>query len=162
VISPANAAHARTLTPIQLRLSRFAPKSPHPSPIEGEEVRVTAVKKHPPAISVSRARELRGNPTDAEQRMWRLLKECFPEARFRRQVPIRHYITDFASHRAKVVVEIDGGQHTAKSDAARSAAIAAEGYRIVRFWNNDVLENGDGCMMRLGQLLGRHHPHANA
>ena len=111
------------------------------------------MKKHPPAISVSRARDLRRNPTDAEKRMWRLLKENFPEARFRRQVPIRHYIADFASHQMKLVIEIDGGQHEAAGDAPRTAAIAAEGYRIIRFWNNDVLENGDGCMMRLAQLL---------
>lgn len=67
------------------------------------------MKKHPPAISIQRARELRRDPTAAEKRMWHLLKECFPEIHFRRQVPIRHYIADFASHRLKVVIEIDGG-----------------------------------------------------
>ena len=90
--------------------------------------------------------------------MWRLLRESFPESRFRRQVPIRHYIVDFASHRLKILIEIDGGQHTVGSDAARSGAIEAEDYRIVRFWNNEVLENGDGCMIRLGQILGHAHP----
>jgi very-short-patch-repair endonuclease len=102
---------------------------------------------------------LRTDATDADRRMWRLLKECFPNARFRRQVPIRHYIADFASHREKLVIENDGGQHTPENDAARSRAIKAEGYRIVRFWNNDVLENGEGCMIRLGQFLGHDHPH---
>ncbi|MEJ5975371.1 endonuclease domain-containing protein [Novosphingobium sp. PS1R-30] len=116
------------------------------------------MKKHPPAISVSRARNLRRNPTEAEKRMWRLLKENFPTAHFRREVPIRHYIADFASHQLKVVIEIDGGQHTPESDAPRSAAIATEGYRVIRFWNNDVLENGDGCMMRLAQFFS----HSNA
>ncbi|MCW1427855.1 endonuclease domain-containing protein [Novosphingobium sp. JCM 18896] len=113
------------------------------------------MKKHPPAISAKRARNLRRNPTDAEQRMWRLLKENFPEARFRRQVPIRQYIADFASHQAKVVIELDGGQHSPQSDAPRSAVIEAEGYRIIRFWNNAVLENGDGCMASLTQVLTR-------
>jgi very-short-patch-repair endonuclease len=117
------------------------------------------VKKHPPAISIQRARKLRRDPTDAEKRMWHLLKECFPEIHFRRQVPIRHYIADFASHRLKVVIEIDGGQHSLERDAARSRAIEAEGYRIVRFWNNEVLGNGDGCVLRLQQHLGRPHPH---
>ena len=91
---------------------------------------VAPVKKHPPAISVVRARALRRDATEAEKRMRRLLKECFPGARFRWQVPIRHYIVDFASHRAKVVIEIDGGQHTAEGDAMRTAAIEAEGYRM--------------------------------
>jgi very-short-patch-repair endonuclease len=115
------------------------------------------MKKHPPAISVSRARAMRREPTDAERRMWRLLKECFPDAHFRRQVPLRHYIADFASHRLKLVIEIDGSQHTVAGDAQRSRLIEAEGYRIVRFWNNDVLENGDGCMTRL-QSLVEHKP----
>ena len=85
--------------------------------------------------------------------MWLLLKECSPDARFRRQVPLRHYIADFASHRLKLVIEIDGGQHSPATDSLRTRAIEAEGYRIVRFWNNDVLENGDGCMKRLHGLL---------
>jgi very-short-patch-repair endonuclease len=91
--------------------------------------------------------------------MWIMLKEFFPEARFRRQVPIRHYIADFASHRMKLVIEIDGGQHSPERDEQRSRAIEAEGYRIVRFWNNDVLENGEGCMTWLSQILGHRHPH---
>jgi very-short-patch-repair endonuclease len=117
------------------------------------------VKKHPPPISIVRARELRRNPTDAEREMWRLLKAAWPEGRFRKQVPIRQYIVDFASHRLKVVIEIDGGQHSLERDKVRSEVIEAEGYRIIRFWNNEVLENGDGCMIRLGQLVRPDHPH---
>ena len=109
-------------------------------------------------MAILRARELRRNATSAERRMERLLKENFPEARFRFQVPLRHHIADFASHRLKVVIEIDGGQHNAEVDAHRTADIEGEGYRIFRFWNNEVLENGEGCMIRLGQLLPRDHP----
>ena len=94
--------------------------------------------------------------------MQRLLKEHFPEARFRFQVPLRQYIADFASHRAKVAIEIDGGQHSKEADTARTTAIEGEGYRIIRFWNNEVLENGDGCMVRLGQFIRPDHPHAAA
>ena len=100
---------------------------------------VISVKKHPPVISITRARGLRRNPTDAEQRMWRLLRESFPAARFRRQVPIRHFIVDFASHRLKVVIEIDGGHHSAERDMTRTGSIEEESYRVVRFWNNEVL-----------------------
>ena len=120
------------------------------------------MKKHPPPISIVRARALRRNATEAERAMERLLKAYFPKARFRFQVPIRHHIADFASHRAKVVIELDGGQHSAEGDAARSALIESEGYRIVRFWNNEVLENGEGCMVRLGEFLGQFHPHPAA
>ena len=123
---------------------------------------VTQMKKHPPPTSILRARQLRRNATDAERSMKRLLKECFPNARFRFQVPIRHYIADFASHRAKVVIEIDGGQHLAAGDADRSALIETEGYRIIRFWNNEVLENGTGCVTRLGQFMELDHPHPAA
>lgn len=91
--------------------------------------------------------------------MQRLLKQHFPEARFRFQVSLRHYIADFASHRRRLVIEIDGGQHSEEVDAARTATIEAEGYRRIRFWNNEVLENGEGCLLRLAQLIGRDHPH---
>jgi very-short-patch-repair endonuclease len=120
---------------------------------------LTSMKKHPPAISIVRARELRRNATDAEFRLKRLLKENFLEARFRFQVPLRHYIADFASHRLKVVIEVDGGQHSDERDADRTAAIEAEGYRIIRFWNNELLENSEGCMIRLGEFLRHDHPH---
>jgi len=90
--------------------------------------------------------------------MLRLLRENFPQARFRWQVPIRHYFADFASHRAKLIVEVDGGQHSEEADAARTADIEAEGYRIVRFWNHDVLENGEGCMERLAQHFAAASP----
>ncbi len=90
--------------------------------------------------------------------MERLLKENFPKARFRFQVPLRHHITDFASHRLKVVIEIDGGQHNAEADAQRTADIEGEGYMVIRFWNNDVLRNGEGCMVRLGQLFAAKSP----
>lgn len=119
---------------------------------------VASVKKHPPPISIIRARELRRNATPAERAMERLLKGNFPGARFRFQVPLLHYVADFASHRIKVVIEIDGGQHSKENDAERSRAIEAEGYRIIRFWNNEVLENGEGCLIRLQQLFAESPP----
>ncbi|WP_238339287.1 endonuclease domain-containing protein [Novosphingobium ginsenosidimutans] len=117
------------------------------------------MKKHPPGISTVRARELRQNASSAELRMWRLLREGFPEGRWRRQVPIRHYIADFASHRLRLVIELDGGQHSEAGDAVRTAAIEHEGYRVARFWNNEVLENSEGCLARLLDLVGQTHPH---
>jgi thiamine-monophosphate kinase len=110
--------------------------------------------KHRPGIgSTETARALRRSPTDAETAMWRLLRESFPEARFRRQVPIRHFTADFASHRAKLVIEVDGGQHSEAIDAERTKLIEAEGYQVIRFWNNEVLENPEGVWRTLSDIL---------
>ena len=119
------------------------------------------MRYRPAQGSTPRARELRLNPTDAELAIWRLLRENFPEARFRRQVPIRSYYADFASHRAKLVIEVDGGQHTDAKDAKRTAQIEAEGYRVLRFWNNDVLGNPDGVWTKIDEALHDRHPHPN-
>jgi very-short-patch-repair endonuclease len=98
--------------------------------------------KYRPAVgSTQRARALRANGTPAERAMWRILREAFPDARFRRQVPLHHFIAEFASHRARLVIECDGGQHSKETDAQRTRLIEAGGYRVLRFWNNDVL----GC-----------------
>ena len=91
--------------------------------------------------------------------MWRLLREAFPEGRFRRQVPIPHFIVDFASHRARLVIEVDGGQHADGADLARDRILEDEGYRVLRFWNHDVLGNPDGVWSVIDSAL--HEPHAH-
>ena len=93
--------------------------------------------------------------------MWNMLRECAPHARWRRQVPLRHYIVDFASHRAKLVIEVDGGQHSAEADAARTAIIEGEGYSVIRFWNNDALTNREGCMRVVMAALAARSPPSN-
>ena len=116
--------------------------------------------KYRPAIgSTQRARSLRVNATPAERAMWRILREAFPEARFRRQVPLRHFIADFASHRARLVIECDGGQHGTQTDAERTRLIEAEGYRLLRFWNNDILDNAEGVHAIIAFALLCSHPH---
>lgn len=96
--------------------------------------------------------------TMAEKKLWDMLREHFPEFYFRRQVPIRHFIADFASHRAKLIIEVDGGQHETEADAPRSAIIEAEGHRVIRFWNNEVLGNPDGVYSSIIAALHDHHP----
>ncbi|WP_294011239.1 DUF559 domain-containing protein [Sphingomonas sp.] len=91
--------------------------------------------------------------------MWRLLREQFSGFHFRRQVPIRHFIADFASHRAKLIIEVDGGQHETEADAPRSASMEAEGYRVIRFWNNEVLGNREGVYLAIAAALRGDHPH---
>ena len=97
--------------------------------------------------------------TNAELVLWRMLREGFPEAHFRRQVPLRHFIADFASHKARLVIEVDGGQHSEAVDAKRTRLIEAEGYRLIRFWNNEVLGNPDGVWSVIDRVLREPHPH---
>jgi very-short-patch-repair endonuclease len=103
------------------------------------------------------ARTMRKEPTEAEKKLWWHLRHRLPvsNTHFRRQVRIGRYIVDFASHRAKLVTEIDGGQHAeqAAADAERTKFLEAEGYRVVRFWNNEVLTNIDGVLEAIASTL---------
>jgi very-short-patch-repair endonuclease len=109
---------------------------------------------------------LREQPTDAEMRLWKYLRgRKFNGFHFRKQCPIGPYIADFACLRAKLIIEVDGGQHAdSKSDAARDAWFAAHGYRALRLWNIDVLANTDGVILIIMEALGQPetHPHAQA
>jgi very-short-patch-repair endonuclease len=96
-------------------------------------------------LSVERARRLRSGATKAERLLWCELRAFKKQGfHFRRQVPLGRYIVDFACHRAKVVVEVDGLQHAmpreARHDALRTEFLETQGYTVLRFWNLDVLE----------------------
>ncbi len=88
---------------------------------------------------------MRGSSTDAERKLWYLLRSLKPLGiHFRRQAPIGIYIADFAWYAGKLVVELDGSQHIevrAAYDAQRTAWLQSQGYRVLRFWNNDVLKS---------------------
>ncbi|KQM76851.1 hypothetical protein ASE70_08515 [Sphingomonas sp. Leaf22] len=111
--------------------------------------------QHQPSGTVGRARDLRRNATDAEKKLWAGLRQTFPELRFRRQVPVGPYFVDFLSVRAGLVIEVDGGQHDADAvyDARRTAVLNQHGFRVERFWNDDVLTNLDGVLARLATLV---------
>jgi len=96
-----------------------------------------------------RARTLRKNPTDAEIRLWSRLRQKQIEGfRFRRQRPVGPYIVDFICLNAGLVLEVDGGQHNEPSEyeTHRTQFLEEEGFRVLRFWNNDVLANFDGVL----------------
>jgi len=96
-----------------------------------------------------RAKELRKNSTDAERLLWKHLKaKQLLGLKFRRQEQIGQYIADFVCYEAAVIVEADGGQHLerASSDEKRSHWLSAQGFKVVRFWNNDVLTNIAGVL----------------
>jgi very-short-patch-repair endonuclease len=86
--------------------------------------------------------------SNAEWRLWyRLRAHRFAGHKFKRQVPIGAYVVDFACLNRKLIVEVDGSQHAASArDAKRDAWLKAHGFEIMRFWNNDVLQNTDGVL----------------
>jgi very-short-patch-repair endonuclease len=95
----------------------------------------------------SRVKSLRVSMTDAERKLWRALRARGVGAKFRRQVPLGPYVVDFVCFESKVVVEVDGGQHAeSASDIRRDRYFQDRGYRVLRFWNNDVLLNLDGVL----------------
>ncbi len=106
------------------------------------------------------ARNLRRESTDAEKCFWNGVRNRqMAGAKFRRQWPIGNYIADFVCLEAKLVVEIDGGQHSENArDEVRTAWLNGQGYRVVRFWNNDVLSNIEGVLERLRALLADPSP----
>ena len=107
----------------------------------------------------SNARALRTNMTDAERKLWyRLRAHRFNGAPFRRQVPIGPFIADFVCLQARVIIEVDGGQHGMESDAVRDAWFARQGFRVLRFWNNDVHSNFDGVMQVIADALAQAIP----
>ena len=114
----------------------------------------------PSPVTVPLARKLRLTPTDAEIRLWsRLRRKQLKGFRFRRQHPFGPYVVDFFCAEAKLIVEVDGGQHADEGEA-RTRWLEARGYRVIRFWNNDVLANTDGVLRMILDAL-RAAPHPN-
>ena len=94
--------------------------------------------------------------TDAEAKMWSLLRRTqFDGHHFRKQVPIGPYVVDFACLKKRFIIEIDGGQHAQQKDRddVRTRTLEQLGYRVLRFWNNEILTNPEGAMMRLHQAF---------
>jgi very-short-patch-repair endonuclease len=107
------------------------------------------------------ARNLRRRSTDAENRLWYYLRaRRFEGSKFTRQFPVGPHVVDFACRDARIAIELDGGQHSPVKDAPRTQVIEAFGYRIVRFWNNDVLQNTEGVLeiIRKELALARNDP----
>jgi very-short-patch-repair endonuclease len=117
------------------------------------------MKKHPVGGAYDRARALRQKMTDAERSLWRILRSSRMDGhRCRRQEPFGHYIADFVCHDARLIIEIDGGQHDRSSpdEAKRTRFLEDQGYRIRRFWNNEVLSNLEGVCATIARDLQRH------
>ena len=106
-------------------------------------------------ISQRRARVLRNEPTDCERKLWQFLRmRQLSGFRFRRQVPIGRYIADFACIEAKLVVEVDGGQHQgSEHDLRRDAELVRQGFRVLRFWDNQVLQETEAVLEEILRAL---------
>jgi very-short-patch-repair endonuclease len=104
------------------------------------------------------ARRLRANATDPEARLWRhLRRSALLGSHFRRQVPIGPYVADFACMAVRLIIEVDGSQHgdavVKAHDDARTQWLEREGYRVIRFWNNDLIENIEGVLETIHAAL---------
>lgn len=131
-------------------------RSRSPSPGTGEGVRPRSLGR--PLVGRQqrrRARELRSRMTDTERKLWFALRDRrFAGFKFRRQVPIGPFIADFVCFEARLVVEVDGGQHADSiQDQRRDRWFAANKFRVMRFWNNEVRSNLEGVMTLLAGAL---------
>ena len=104
------------------------------------------------------ARRLRKNMTSQEKKLWYYLRKRFlNNCRFRRQYPIGSYIVDFICREKSLIIEIDGGQHNESSikgyDRARTLYLESKGYKVIRFWNNEIDDNIDAVLEKIFEHL---------
>ena len=113
--------------------------------------------------ATKRAQSLRNNATEAERLLCSALRNRqLAGIKFSRQIPIGPYICDVVSRELRVVIEVDGGQHAqSRLDEARTAFLEASGFRVIRFWNNDVLENLEGVLAAILNALPTPTPPAS-
>jgi very-short-patch-repair endonuclease len=108
------------------------------------------------SLAHSRARRLRRDQTDAEKRLWdRLRSRELAEFRFRRQFPIGNFIADFACPQSRIAIELDGGHHfdQVAKDEWRTGLIEKRGFRVMRFWDNEVLEDVNAVAEKIIEAL---------
>ena len=102
------------------------------------------------------ANNLRNNATDTECKFWQHLRASQLNGfKFSRQMPVAGHVCDFLCRSARLVIEVDGGQHDwqANEDVTRTRRIEAEGYRVIRFWNNEVNDSLEGVLFRIAEAL---------
>lgn len=107
------------------------------------------------------ARKLRKNSTKTEEYLWRYLKNRYIEGfKFRRQEPIGQYVVDFVNFKNKIIVELDGGQHIIMKakDHERDRWLKKQGFKVLRFWDNEVLRNIEGVLETIRRELLSPHP----
>ena len=137
--------------------------SPHRGEGRGEGGNILNGQKPSPE-SIKFVRALRQNQTDAEKKLWSWLRDRqFLKLKFKRQHPFPPYTLDFVCLEKKIVVELDGGQHADQQDydGQRTAYLKSAGFTVMRFWNNEVLSNGDGVLEQLAKTISSLSPSPN-
>ncbi len=112
-------------------------------------------------MHTAKARKLRNNPTDAERALWQQLRlRQFGDYKFRRQQPLGPYIVDFVCLEKRLIVEVDGGQHGEHTvyDAKRNTWLEAQGFRVLRFWNHEILQQIEAVKETIARALGCFDP----
>jgi very-short-patch-repair endonuclease len=105
-------------------------------------------------MSLATAKRLRKNLTEAEKRLWYFLRaHRFQGLKIRRQTPIGPYVVDFVSFQHRLVIEVDGGQHGVEADIKRDDWLKSEGFRVLRFWNNDVLKHTEVVLTEISKAI---------
>ncbi|BBF70830.1 endonuclease domain-containing protein [Sphingomonas bisphenolicum] len=106
------------------------------------------------ARPTAKARALRNNATEAERILWRAISaRKVSGVRFNRQVPVGSFICDFVARSIGLIIEVDGGQHNQEVDAQRTRYIESQSFRVIRFWNSDVLGNLDGVVEEIERVI---------
>jgi very-short-patch-repair endonuclease len=110
--------------------------------------------------TLAKAQRLRSELTDAERKLWSALRNRqLDGCKFRRQQPIGPFVADFVCQERRLIIEADGGQHAESvTDDRRTALLESKGYRVLRFWNNDILSNLDGVASVIAAALSTPHP----
>ena len=115
-----------------------------------------------PSRNLERARSLRKDMTDAERKLWRCLRGGQLDGfRFRRQHPIPPYVVDFCCVEKKLIIELDGSQHGEATDAGRTRFLESQGWRVLRFWDNDALAQTEAVVDSIWNCFGQPNPHPN-
>lgn len=115
-----------------------------------------------PTATLKNSRRLRREMTDAKRKLWKALRGGQLEGfKFRRQHPIPPYIADFCCIEQKLIVELDGSQHSERSDAVRTRALESQGWKVVRFWDNDALLATEAVVEAIWNIIGKPYPHPN-
>jgi len=130
-------------------------RSPSPLAGEGQPARSDGRERGRKKLLRDRAKAMRTSQTEAEHRLWQLLRaKRFDGFKIKRQLPIDDYVVDFVCLSARLIVEADGGQHAeSRHDERRDAYLRAQGFRILRFWNNEIFTNEGGVMERILNAL---------
>ena len=147
--SPSPRSRSARVDPLPLKGGGCgAAPSSVPPPSAGEGQPRSGRERGRKQLLRDRAKGMRSAPTPAEHRLWQILRaKRLAGHKFKRQLPIDHYIADFVCVQRRLIVEVDGGQHSeSRSDELRDAYLKAQGFRILRFWNNDIFENEEGVL----------------